>query len=91
MVSLQLVLGPSVLWAQVEALEMGPVCGDAKCNTDKATRARRRVGRSVPTQVHFNGAILKGASWNDGETAGIIQTFWTRIADTHGATALKRN
>jgi hypothetical protein len=87
MVSLQLVLGSPVLRAQVEALEMGPVRSDAKRNTDKAARVRWRIGRSVATQVHFNGAILKGASGNDGETASIIQTLWTGIANTHGATA----
>jgi hypothetical protein len=87
MVSLQLVLGSPVLRAQVEALEMGPVRSHAKRNTDKASQVRWRVGRSVPTQVHFNGAILKGASWNDGETASIIQTLWTGIANTHGTTA----
>jgi hypothetical protein len=87
MVSLQLVVGSPVLWAQVEALEMGPVRSDAKRNTDKAPRRRWRVRCSVTTQVHFNGAILKGASWNDGETASIIQILWTGIANTHGATA----
>src|SRR6266436_5478829 len=87
MVSLQLVLGSPVLRSQVDALEMGPVRSDAKRNTDKTPQVRWRVGRSVTTQVHFNCAILKGASWNDGETAGIIQTLWTGIANTHGATA----
>ncbi len=87
MVSLQLVVGSPVLRAQVEALEMGPVRGDAKRNTDKAPQVRWRVGRSVTTQAHFNGAILKGASWNDGETAGIIQFLRNGIANTHGAAA----
>jgi hypothetical protein len=87
MVSLQLVLGSPVLRAQVEALEMGPVRSYAKRNTDKAPQVRWRLGRSVTTEVHFNCAILKGASWNDCETASIIQTLWTGIANTHGATA----
>jgi hypothetical protein len=87
MVSLQLVFGSPVLRAQVEALEMGPVRSCAKRNTDKAPQVRWRVGRSVTTQVHFNCAILKGASWNDGETASIIHILWTGITDTHGPTA----
>ena len=91
MVSLQLVLGSPVLWAQVEALEMRPVSRDAKRDTDKASQVRCRVGGSITSQVHFNGAILKGTSWNDGETASIIQTLWTGIANTHGAAAQMRN
>jgi hypothetical protein len=87
MVSLQLVVGSPVLRAQVEALEMGPVRSYAKRNTNKAPQVRWRVGRSVATQIHFNCAILKGASGNDGETASVIHTPWTGIANTHGATA----
>src|ERR1700682_1869557 len=59
----------------------------AKRNTDKAPRGWWRVRRSVATQVHFNCAILKGASRNDGETAGIIQILWTSIGNTHGRAA----
>ena len=87
MVSLQWVLGSPVLRTQVEALEMGPVRSYAKRNTDKASKVRWRVWRSVATQVHLNGAILKGACWNDGETASVIQILWTGIANTYGATA----
>jgi hypothetical protein len=87
MVSLQLVLSSPVLRAQIEALEMGLVRSYAKRNTHKAPQVRWRVGRSVTTQVHFNRAILKGASWNDGETASIIQPLWTGIANTHCAAA----
>src|SRR5206468_6213255 len=79
MVSLQLVFGSAVLGTQVEALKMRPVCGYAKCNADKAPQVRRGVGSRVATEAHFKGAILKGASWNDGESASIVQTFWTRI------------
>jgi hypothetical protein len=85
MVPLQLVFGSPVLRAQVEALEMGPVRSYAKRNADKAPQIRRRVGPSVTTQVHFDGAVLKGGSRNDGESAGIIQTLRTGIANTHGA------
>jgi hypothetical protein len=91
MISLQLVLGSPVLWAQVEALEMGPVRRDAKRDTDKASQVRCRVGGSVTSQVHFDGAVLKGASCNDGETASIIQALWTGIANTHGGAAQMRN
>src|SRR5215472_2406121 len=49
MVSLQLVFGSPVLWAQVEALKMASVRGYAKRNADKAPQIRRRVGRSVTT------------------------------------------
>ena len=87
MVSLPLVLGSPVLRAKVEALEMGPFRSYAKRHPDKTPRARWCVGCGVTTQVYFNGAILKGASWNDGETASIIQILWTGIANTHGATA----
>jgi len=86
MVSLQLVLGSPVLGAQVEALEMGPVRSYTKCNPDKAPPLWWCVGRSVAAQVHFNRAILKGASWNDSKTACIIKTFWTGICNTHGGT-----
>jgi len=85
MIALQLILRAPVLGAKIEALEMRPVRSYAKRNTDKAPQIQRRVGRSVTTQVHFNGAILKGASRNDRESAGIIQTIWTGIGDTHGA------
>jgi hypothetical protein len=84
MVSLQLVGRSPILRAQVEALEMGSVRSYAKRNPDKAPQVGRRAGRSVTTQVHFNRAILKGAPWNDCETACIIKTIWTGICHTHG-------
>jgi len=83
MVSLQLVFGSAVFGAEVEALKMRPVCGYAKCNADKAPS----VGSSVTTEVHFNCAILKGASQNDSESASIVQTFWTGVGNTHGTAA----
>jgi hypothetical protein len=66
---------------------MGPVRSHAKRNAHKTPQVRRCVGRSVTAQVNFNCAILKGASWNDGETASIIQILWTGIGKTHGSTA----
>src|SRR5258708_31323981 len=65
---------------------MGSVRNYTKRNTDKTAQFWRRVGRCVTTQVHFNCAILKGASRNDCEIFCIIKTLWSGICNTHGGT-----